>query len=694
MAISVNWPTGVINIPRADLTLIQSSPTEIRELDINWFRLTLKDLEDDPDGMPFPKTHKHNTEVEVGGLTLARVVEILPPYTITFEDGQYAVNLVGANSNIGDRVNVNQVSIRSQNSAGMISSPEIEYASFNGGVSYDEANGYSGTIYPVGTPRKPVNNIIDAQLIAEYRGFTTGYIIGDATFTADTDVEKFTFYGTSRDITHVHIDDAASVDDCIFNNMHVTGYLDGNSRLIECMIDNIEYIKGKIEQCLLEPGTIKISSGGVAYILDCWTGHTVTMDNLPTIDMNGAGQSLVVRNHNGSLKIINKTGPDTITMSLDGGSVFIDLNTVTDGYILIDGVGAVVNAVTRETLFTGTYGDLHIQNSTISNKTISSSVLDEPSEDHLVDGSIGANIYDISYTEKFIYINTELSTNGNGKSSSPFNNIADAVDYAESVGWKKLMFLADATLERTLKNFTIEGIGLPTIDFNGQNVDKSEFIKVKLTGTQVGSITAREVILLDGLSGINGVYKEIGIAGDVILSNPSNTVFASASSFATGTPPGHFTINLGTGSGNVIFNGRKLSANILLKNCNDSNRVATFEFSGGQLILDDTNTDGKIGVAGLPVSALMDNSNGSVVNTLGLFPSNATIEEAIWGSTDGISVKQNIEFLKDIEGGKWEIVGNQMIFYKSDNITEVARFDLFDSSGSPSEMNIVKRQRV
>ena len=374
MAISVNWPTGVINIPRADLTLIQSSPTEIRELDINWFRLTLKDLEDDPDGMPFPKTHKHNTEVEVGGLTLARVVEILPPYTITFEDGQYAVNLVGANSNIGDRVNVNQVSIRSQNSAGMISSPEIEYASFNGGVSYDEVNGYSGTIYPVGTPRKPVNNIIDAQLIAEYRGFTTGYIIGDATFTGDTDVEKFIFYGTSRDITHVHIDDAASVEDCVFNNMHVTGYLDGNSRLIECTIDNIEYIKGKIEQCLLEPGTIRISSGGVAYILDCWTGHTVTMDNLPIIDMNGAGQSLVVRNHNGSLKVINKTGTDTITMSLDGGALFVDLDTVTNGNIIVDGVGTIVNAATREYLPTGYYGDLYILNSLISTDTITESI--------------------------------------------------------------------------------------------------------------------------------------------------------------------------------------------------------------------------------------------------------------------------------------------------------------------------------
>lgn len=384
MAISVNWPTGVITVPRDDMTLIQSSPTEIRELDINWFRLTLKNLEDDPAGMPFPKTHRHNTEVTVGGLTLARVVEILPPYTITFEDGQYAVNLVGANSNIGDRVNVNQVSVRTQNSAGMISSPEIEYASFNGGISYDEVGGFSGTIYPTGTPRRPVNNITDAQLIAEYRGFTSGFVIGDATFTSDVDVEKFTFYGTSRDITHVHIDDAANVQDCVFYNMTISGFLDGNSRLIECEVSDIDYIKGKMEQCLLEPGTIRILSGGTAYLLDCWTGHTVTMDNLPTIDMNGLGQSLVIRNHNGAIKIINKTGPETIVATLDGGSVFVDLITVTDGVIIAEGVGSLVDAATREHLVTGMHGNLMIQNSLISNKMVTKEVWEDAAAVQLI----------------------------------------------------------------------------------------------------------------------------------------------------------------------------------------------------------------------------------------------------------------------------------------------------------------------
>jgi len=120
MAISISWPTGVISVPKADMTLVQSTPIEIRELNINTFRLRLKDLEDDEAGMPFPKTHNHNTIVTVGGVTLARVVEIINGYTVTFEDGSYAVNLVGANSNIADVVNLNTVSVRAANSAGLI----------------------------------------------------------------------------------------------------------------------------------------------------------------------------------------------------------------------------------------------------------------------------------------------------------------------------------------------------------------------------------------------------------------------------------------------------------------------------------------------------------------------------------------------------------------------------------------------
>lgn len=116
MAISVNWGTKVITIPQADLTNLGGG---IYELDTDAFRLELKDLEDSELGIPMLDTHRHNAPVTLAGATYAQIFEIINGYTVTFEDGQYAVNLVGSNNNISEVTNVNQVSIRSFNSAGL-----------------------------------------------------------------------------------------------------------------------------------------------------------------------------------------------------------------------------------------------------------------------------------------------------------------------------------------------------------------------------------------------------------------------------------------------------------------------------------------------------------------------------------------------------------------------------------------------
>jgi hypothetical protein len=118
VAISVNWGTKVISVPQSYLTHIGGS---LYELDTDQFRLDLKDLEDSEEGMPFPDTHRHNTEVVLSGVTYARTLEIINGYTITFENGSYRVRLAGSNNNIADVANLNSVSILSQNSAGLIS---------------------------------------------------------------------------------------------------------------------------------------------------------------------------------------------------------------------------------------------------------------------------------------------------------------------------------------------------------------------------------------------------------------------------------------------------------------------------------------------------------------------------------------------------------------------------------------------
>lgn len=119
MAISINWATKVITIPVADLTLVSGT---LYELDVDVLRLALKDIEDSEEGVNFPDTHRHNTSVTLSGVTYARTFEIINGYTVTFQDvgTPYTVRCVGANHNIADVKNVNQVSLVVGNSAGLI----------------------------------------------------------------------------------------------------------------------------------------------------------------------------------------------------------------------------------------------------------------------------------------------------------------------------------------------------------------------------------------------------------------------------------------------------------------------------------------------------------------------------------------------------------------------------------------------
>jgi len=116
VAITVNWATKVIFVPKADMPLISGTKYS---LDIDVFRLALKSLEASEEGMPFVDTHKHVTEITVAGVTYARFIEIINGYTVEFEDGQYTVIASGANHNVADVVVENQVSLVTQNSAGL-----------------------------------------------------------------------------------------------------------------------------------------------------------------------------------------------------------------------------------------------------------------------------------------------------------------------------------------------------------------------------------------------------------------------------------------------------------------------------------------------------------------------------------------------------------------------------------------------
>ena len=82
---------------------------------------------------------------------------------------------------------------------------------------------------------------------------------------------------------------------------------------------------------------------------------------------------------------------------------------------------------------------------------------------------------------------------------------------------------------------------------------------------------------------------------------------------------------------------------------------------------------------------------GVVTGLSNRYSFSATVDDYTTPLTDMATQLTN---LQDINNGQWKIVSNQMIFYKSDNATEIMRFNLFDASGDPAMVNVFERQRV
>jgi hypothetical protein len=123
MPITINPMTHVITIPKADTDYEKTNGEtgyEIRSYDEYDFMRELSAYTDNIVNMTLLKTHIHDTESTIAGVTYARKFQVLSPYTITFEDGSYQVLLSGgSNNNIVDVLNPNNVSVIPANSAGL-----------------------------------------------------------------------------------------------------------------------------------------------------------------------------------------------------------------------------------------------------------------------------------------------------------------------------------------------------------------------------------------------------------------------------------------------------------------------------------------------------------------------------------------------------------------------------------------------
>ena len=260
-----------------------------------------------------------------------------------------------------------QVITTASSSATTQSQAQLEYSTYQNGVWVDVVNGTAGVEFPIGTPGSPVSNMSDAYTIATTKGFTKIYILGDIVLDSETSLSGFTLIGQNASRTHITINPNAYINNCEIYEAHVEGTLDGSCIIRKSVIHDLALFNGFLFQCSLY-GTITLGGGIQANILDCYSG--IPGNTTPCINMGGSGQSLAVRGYSGGLELINKTGPEPVSIDFNAGQLKIDLSTVTNGTIVIRGVGNVVDPSqtddAQKIITHGQYGNLYIDNYTVT----------------------------------------------------------------------------------------------------------------------------------------------------------------------------------------------------------------------------------------------------------------------------------------------------------------------------------------
>jgi hypothetical protein len=216
----------------------------------------------------------------------------------------------------------------------------------------------------------------------------------------------------------------------------------------------------------------------------------------------------------------------------------------------------------------------------------------------------------LEYLDQKVYINTEAIPAGNGTQGLPFNTWTAAVDFAEAEGFRRLVLLADATVDRQINNFQIEGIGEPSLDFNGQSMDKSTMIGCSLTGTMTGTVSTRDCTL-NGVTGLDGIFINTGLIGTNTLATAADVTITQGFSRVAGLA--RPTIDMNALSTGAALSLRGYSGGLTITNCDHANDVATLEVSQGKVELAASCTAGVISVRG--VTTLLDNSAGTTVDT-------------------------------------------------------------------------------
>jgi hypothetical protein len=492
-----------------------------------------------------------------------------------------AVDVTGSSMSSVFQTFGTQIVRTSSASATRVNQQELQFSSFLGaaaGVAVHIISGTAGTAFPIGTRESPVNNLADAKTILEERGLQKVFLMHSMELNSGVDFSKgVIFVGDSPVVVSASINPNIDVTNCEFQNLTISGTLDGKNTFKSCIINDINFVNGVLLDSELS-GTITLGGDEECNIVNCYSGIVGGgSENTTIIDLGATGQPLMVRGYNGGLFLRNCTGIGSSSLDMSSGQVVLD-STIVSGSFTIRGIsrlednsgpGAMVNSAS---LIQGPVN-------------IAENVWDLPMTGHSGSNTFGTTLIDAAYLNG-IYIDTANGTAGtavgvNGTFTNPVDNINDATELASRAGVRSFKVLSgDLALTSSLTEWEVIAFDETAINLNNQNVNGSRFRGAILKGLMTGAIEADQCLLED-VTDFRGVAIDSGLSGDIVLGVGRST-FASCHSRVPGV--GAPTLDFNSSGSQVSL--RAYSGGITVQNMLSASNVATLEFVAGQAIVD------------------------------------------------------------------------------------------------------------
>jgi len=483
----------------------------------------------------------------------------------------------------------------------------MRFAAYGAQVSFDMHNTNSGTIYPIGTIAKPVNNMEDAVTIAGALGFDTIHLNCNHTFDATTNISGINFVGHGAQETSLTVVSGSILYQCSLNEAYITGTFFGVNEFNNCVISDLHAsAAASVSGTLVARGcsfknTISAAHNlsGEFILYDCYGLPRDDDGSPPIIDMQGSNATLQIRNYAGLLKLANITQETDVRMFLNSGGLEL-LPSVTNGNFTVAGVGTFTDGSTG-------WDSLNV--------------------DALMNSE---TIWEVAASEIYLDVNngTDSTEYPTGTPNQPAKTLTNALAICAEHNISTIMLAGTLTLDQDISGKEIISWKNGKVDLNNQPCLATRFRECKVWGTQ-GSLAMFFNCRIDNITNMNGIFEDCKFLTTTpsVIANGAVIMMNNCRSQVPGSSSPVFDFS----NGNIGFNNRAYSGGIRLLNSTDAGNIATIEFIAGKFNFDNSNTAGNFHVRGVCDLTNIDSSGGATVVTNGAVSSLHSAEH-VWDS--------------------------------------------------------------